>query len=97
MRARWFRFAHASAARRHDDAIVEPCLWYARYLRYGPWMLCLLASCAAVGSPRSASRATFALKSAEYRLGFRQKIPFHQQLTDLRVPVNAGIARFCDD
>ena len=31
------------------------------------WMLCLLASCAAVSSPRSASRATFALKSAEYR------------------------------
>ena len=31
------------------------------------WMLCLLASCAAVSSPRSASRATFALKSTEYR------------------------------
>src|SRR4051794_33943028 len=30
-------------------------------------MPCLLASCAAVSSPRSASRATFALKSAEYR------------------------------
>src|SRR5215831_9521698 len=30
-------------------------------------MPCLLASCAVVSSPRSASRATFALKSAEYR------------------------------
>src|SRR3954470_14289565 len=31
-------------------------------------MPCLAASCAAVSSPRSASSATFALKSAEYRV-----------------------------
>src|SRR3954469_3016457 len=31
------------------------------------WMPCLVANCAVVSSPRSASSATFALKSAEYR------------------------------
>src|ERR1700686_5644174 len=31
------------------------------------WMPCLVASCAVVNSPRSASRATLALNSAEYR------------------------------
>src|ERR1700712_2012665 len=31
-------------------------------------MPCLAASCAVVSSPRSASKATFALKSAEYRV-----------------------------
>src|SRR4051812_25300635 len=38
------------------------------------WMPCLVTNCAVVSSPRSASSATFALNSAEYRfrlLSFR--------------------------
>src|SRR4051794_9379404 len=31
------------------------------------WMPCFVANCGVVSSPRSASSATFALKSAEYR------------------------------
>src|SRR5215212_6578986 len=63
-------------------------------------MPCLAASCAAVSSPRSASRATFALKSAEYRvrLPVIRVCPSHRQtelnrLSEIRGPPQSAPGR----
>src|ERR1700738_5227394 len=50
------------------DTAVRPsiaCFFHSPTIVW--WMPCLVASCAVVNSPRSASRATFALNSAKYR------------------------------
>src|SRR5271165_4125945 len=61
-------FAVSCAADRSANTAVSPsmaCFFHSPTIVW--WMLCLVANCAVVSSPRSASRATFALKSAEYR------------------------------
>src|SRR5271166_4959974 len=62
-------FAVCSASDRPENTAVRPstaCLFHSLTIVW--WMECLVASCAVVRSPRSASRATLALNSAEYRL-----------------------------
>src|ERR1700758_1605071 len=61
-------------------------------------MPCLVANCAVVNSPRSASNATFALKSAEYRfrllviqVRLSQKRTELNHLSEFRGPAHTSV------
>src|ERR1700760_1131898 len=92
-------FAASCATDRSANTAVKPsmaCFFHSPTIV--GWMPCLVANCAVVRSPRSASSATFALKSAEYRFRlFVIQVRPSQERTELS-PLSEfqGPPHYCD-